>query len=255
MVAYQEPEHYFDVISNYADYMEIMNESAWNVGKANVFSQTMIDLWREKEKTPNGIADSGYPNYVAYPNVDWMEAIFTPSVYQKHSISASGSTERIKYLMSVSYMDNPGVIDNSTVTRTSYRFNLSSDVTEWLEVGARIYGYRSDTELADISGSMTLLSRGVPCIYPYYDGKYGWMENPEQSSESRNNLYFSTVTKVRISRITTIRPPLSMSNCRGTFVTMRRSITPGGMPCRSSIRPWVMPIRSAATRWPTAITT
>lgn len=101
MVAYQEPEHYFDVISNYADYMEIMNESAWNVGKANVFSQTMIDLWREKEKTPNGIADSGYPNYVAYPNVDWMEAIFTPSVYQKHSISASGSTERIKYLMSV----------------------------------------------------------------------------------------------------------------------------------------------------------
>ena len=190
MVAYQEPEHYFDVISNYADYMEIMNESAWNVGKANVFSQTMIDLWREKEKTPNGIADSGYPNYVAYPNVDWMEAIFTPSVYQKHSISASGSTERIKYLMSVSYMDNPGVIDNSTVTRTSYRFNLSSDVTEWLEVGARIYGYRSDTELADISGSMTLLSRGVPCIYPYYDGKYGWMENPEQSSESRNNLYF-----------------------------------------------------------------
>ena len=26
MVAYQEPEHYFDVISNYADYMEIMNE-------------------------------------------------------------------------------------------------------------------------------------------------------------------------------------------------------------------------------------
>ena len=102
---------------------------------------------------------------MAYPNVDWMEAIFTPSVYQKHSISASGSTERIKYLMSVSYMDNPGVIDNSTVTRTSYRFNLSSDVTEWLEVGARIYGYRSDTELADISGSMTLLSRGVPCIF------------------------------------------------------------------------------------------
>ncbi len=190
MAAYQEPEHYFDVISNYADYMEIMNESAWNVGKANVFSQTMIDLWREKEKDPYGIADSGYPNYVAYPNVDWMKAMFTPSVYQQHTISASGSTERIKYLMSASYMDNPGVIDNSAVKRISYRLNLSSQVTKWLEVGARIYGYRNDTELSDISGSMTLLSRAVPCIYPYYDGKYGWMENPEQSSESRNNLYF-----------------------------------------------------------------
>ena len=190
MAAYQEPEHYFDVISNYADYMEIMNESAYNVGKANVFSQTMIDLWREKEKDPYGIADSGYPNYVAYPNVDWMRAIYTPSIYQKHSISANGATDRIRYLMSVSYMNNPGVIDNSASQRVSYRLNLSSNVTKWLEIGARLYGYRNDTELADIMGSMTLLSRAVPCIYPYYDGKYGWMENPEQNSESRNNLYF-----------------------------------------------------------------
>ena len=88
MAAYQEPEHYFNVISNYADYMEFINESAWQVNKANVFSQTMIDLWREKEKDPYGIADSGYPNYVAYPNTDWMKAMFTPGVYQKHSVTA-----------------------------------------------------------------------------------------------------------------------------------------------------------------------
>ena len=48
MAAYQEPEHYFDVISNYADYMEIMNESAWQVDAAEpAFTQTMIDIWRE----------------------------------------------------------------------------------------------------------------------------------------------------------------------------------------------------------------
>ena len=190
MAAYQEPEHYFNVISNYADYMEFINESAWQVNKANVFSQTMIDLWREKEKDPYGIADSGYPNYVAYPNTDWMKAMFTPGVYQKHSVTASGSSDRIRYLMSFSYMDNPGVIDNSAVKKYSYRVNISSNVTKWLEIGAKLYGYRQNTELADISGSMTLLSRAVPGIYPYYDGKYGWMENQEQSSESRNNLYF-----------------------------------------------------------------
>lgn len=190
MAAYQEPEHYFDVISNYADYMEIMNESAWNVDKGNVFSQTMIDIWREKESVPNEISEKGYPNYVAYPNVDWMEAIFKPSIYQRHSVSASGASDRIKYLLSFSYMNNPGVIDNSALEKMTYRANISSQVTDWLEIGAKIYGYRSERELSDISGSMTLLSRGVPCIYPYYDGKYGWMENTEQSSESRNNLYF-----------------------------------------------------------------
>ena len=191
MAAYQEPEHYFDVISNYADYMEIMNESAWQVDAAEpAFTQTMIDIWREKELDPYGTAPSGYPNYVAYPNTDWMRAMFTPGIYQKHSVTATGSTDRIKYLLSFSYMDNPGVIDNSAVQKYSYRANISSDITKWLEVGAKFYGYRQNMELSDISGSMTLLSRGVPGIYPYYDGKYGWMENSEQSSESRNNLYF-----------------------------------------------------------------
>ena len=190
MAAYQEPEHYFKVIDNYADYMELMNESAWQVDKKQPFSQTMIDLWREKEKDPNGISESGYPNYVAYPNVDWMKAMFTPGIYQKHALSASGSSGKIRYLLSGSYMNNPGVIDNSAQRRFTFRTNVSSQITKWLEVGTRVYGYRNDLELSDITGSFTLLSRAVPGIYPYYDGKYGWMENQEQDSESRNNLYF-----------------------------------------------------------------
>lgn len=191
MASYQQPEHYFKVISNYADYMEIMNESAFNINAEKIpFSQTMIDLWREKEQDPYGKSDSGYPNYVAYPNVDWMEAIYKDAIYQKHSLSASGSSDKTKYLMSVSFMDNPGVIDNTALTKFSYRLNVESNLTKWLTIGARIYGARSQTELSDASGSFALLSRGVPCIYPYYDGKYGWMENSEQNSESRNNLYF-----------------------------------------------------------------
>ena len=190
MAAYQEPEHYFGVISNYADYMEFINESAWQVNKAQPFSQTMIDLWRDKEKDPNGISDSGYPNYVAYPNTDWMKAMFEPGIYQKHSLSASGATKQTKYLISADWMDNPGVIANTSSKRVSFRTNVSSQINSWLEVGTRLFGYRNDRTLSDITGSMSLLSRGVPGIYPYYDGKYGWMENPEQSSESRNNLYF-----------------------------------------------------------------
>lgn len=190
MAAYQEPAHYFNIIDNYADYMELINESAWQVDKKQPFSQTMIDLWREKEKDPDGISESGYPNYVCYPNVDWMKAMFKPGIYQKHSLSASGSSGRIRYLLSASYMNNPGVIDRSSQQRLTFRTNVSSQINKWLEVGTRVYGYRNNLELSDISGSFSLLSRAVPGIYPYYDGKYGWMENQEQNSESRNNLYF-----------------------------------------------------------------
>ena len=188
MLALNEPASKFEVISNYADYMSIINESADNIGATAPFSQAMIDLWREKEKDPNGISDSGYPNYVAYPNTDWMDAIYKKGIYHKHNISANGSSGGTKYLISMSYIDNPGVIDNTGSRKFQLRTNVSSQVTKWLEIGTKIWGYESNTEVSDTY--FGLMSRAVPGIYPYYDGKYGWMENPEQASDSRNNLYF-----------------------------------------------------------------
>lgn len=190
LVAFMRPANHFDVISNYADYMELMNESADNIAGKRLFSQSMIDLWREKERDPRGIADSGYPNYVAYPNTDWMRAMFENNVYQKHNITASGSGGGTNYLLSFSYIDNPGVIARTGMRKFQLRANISSQVTRWLEIGTRLWGYESTRELNNISGASDYMSRAVPGIYPYYDGKYGWMENPEQDSGARNNLYF-----------------------------------------------------------------
>ena len=109
IASYNQPLNYFHVISDYADYMAIMNESCENIGNAPLFSQASIDLWREKAADPNGISASGYPNYVAYPNTDWMKYLFKKAVYQKHNISVRGSEGKTKYLLSASFMENPGV--------------------------------------------------------------------------------------------------------------------------------------------------
>ena len=200
MVSYQEPEHYISVISNYKDYMMIMNESAANVDKSLPFSQSMIDLWAEKERDPYGIAESGYPNYVAYPNVDWMEAMYKESFYQKHAVTATGATKRIRFNMSLAYLDNPGIVDNSGQKKISLRTNLSSNITDWMEIGVRLFGYRADTELGGVTDAYTYMSRAVPGIYPYYDGKFGWMENSEQNTACRNNLYFiNRITRDRVA--------------------------------------------------------
>ncbi|WP_461533960.1 SusC/RagA family TonB-linked outer membrane protein [Sinomicrobium sp.] len=192
VIAINTPQNYLGVVSNYADYMSLINESAENIDVALPFSQSMIDLWREKEKDPHGLADSGYPNYVAYPNTDWMKSFFHRDIYQKHNLSYSGAKDGTSYLLSMTYMNNPGVIENSGVEKYSLRANVSTKVTEWLEIGTKIWGYESHREMNDLNGgSFNFLSRAVPGIYPYYDGKYGWMENPEQNSNSRNNLYFA----------------------------------------------------------------
>ena len=71
--SYNEPSKIIHTISDYPTYMKLMNESANNLGNADLFSQSTIDMWEAAKADPNGIAASGYPNYVAYPNTDWWD--------------------------------------------------------------------------------------------------------------------------------------------------------------------------------------
>ena len=192
MLGVQSPENTYDVVSNYADYMELMNEASFQNEKPLPFSQSMISLWREKEQDPYGISESGYPNYVAYPNVDGMTAFYrtdTP-IYQKHNVSASGTKDDTSFRVAMGYMDNPGMVMNTGFKKYTFRAEFSSKLFPWMEVGAKTYGFYNIKEAGDLSNVFDYAVRWVPCIYPYYDGKYGWYENPEQNSESRNNLYF-----------------------------------------------------------------
>ncbi len=66
-VSYNEPFKIVHTISDYVQYMKLMNESSNNLGNSDIFSQSSIDLWEAAKADPNGISASGYPNYVAYP--------------------------------------------------------------------------------------------------------------------------------------------------------------------------------------------
>ncbi|MBQ7195006.1 MAG: TonB-dependent receptor [Bacteroidales bacterium] len=198
MLSYEEPHRVLQQISNYADYMEFVNEAAFNSSMAQPYSQTSIDTWRAAQADPNGIAPSGYPNYVAYPNVNWLDAIFTPGIYQKHTLSASGSNSRTRYRMSLDYMDNPGIYASIGQKRISFRVNVSSKINDWAEIGTNIAGYRSDNQITDWDAQMGMISRSLPDIYPYYDGKYGWNENTEDSALARNSLYFIDQAKGKL---------------------------------------------------------
>ena len=73
-------------MSNYADYMELVNEASENIGTAGKYPQSVIDQWRQAQTNPNGISESGYPNYVAYPNTDWYDGIYQTKVMQEHAL-------------------------------------------------------------------------------------------------------------------------------------------------------------------------
>lgn len=115
-VSYNEPFKIIHTISDYVSYMKLMNESANNLGNSDIFSQSSIDLWEAANADPNGTSASGYPNYVAYPNTDWWNEIYTKQWMQKHSISLNGKEKRTGYSMSFSYIDNPGVVKKQAIS-------------------------------------------------------------------------------------------------------------------------------------------
>lgn len=187
-ISYAQPTRIIDLISNYADYMEWINESAVNIGQKGNFSQATIDLWREKSKDPNGVNERGVPNHVAYPNTDWQDVIFQHGVVNDHNISVNGGSDKIRFMLSAGYLDNPGLVDNTGIKKYNIRANVEADVTKWLTVGMRTYGSMQDKEVGNFSNANNYLRQTTPGVYPEYKGQYGYVEADEESATANNLL-------------------------------------------------------------------
>ena len=190
-LSYNTPANLIERVSNYADYMTLMNESATNVGQSSIYSDTTIEAWRNAEKDPNGISESGYPNYVAYPNTDWYDVVYNPQIMQEHSLSLIGGENKTKYSVSLSYVDNPGLVDNSGMKKYYMRSNIETELFKHLTVGFNAWGYHTDQErnnVDDLNGLQ--MKKSTPGTYPYYDGKYGTPEALEEDPSSTNPAYF-----------------------------------------------------------------
>ncbi|MDO4948892.1 MAG: SusC/RagA family TonB-linked outer membrane protein, partial [Bacteroidales bacterium] len=138
---------------------------------------------------PNAMADSGYPNYVAYPNIDWQDVMYRNEMSQEHNVSVSGSTGKSNYMVSANYLDNPGLMENTGAKRYSMRTNLNIQVTDWLKVGTQTYGYVMDKKPAGFDTPVSYMALSTPGQYPRYKGEYGFPAANEESATANNPLY------------------------------------------------------------------
>ena len=178
-------------VSNYADYMDLFNEACEGSGTATLYSPTNIDAWRAAEKDPNGISESGYPNYVAYPNTDWYDVLYNPKWMQEHTVSVVGAEKRTNYSFSATFLDNPGIAPNSGMKKYYMRSNVESKINSFLTAGIRAWGYHTDQERNNIDNlTGTEMKKANPGTYPFYDGYYGAVASTEEDASATNPLYF-----------------------------------------------------------------
>ena len=194
--SYNTPAKLIDRISNYADYMEIMNQTALNTGQAAIFNQSTIDQWRAAAQDPNGISESGYPNYVAYPNTDWYDEVYNPKWMQEHSLTVSGAEKKTTYNLSATYLNNPGLVIESGMKKYYLRADVESRPTDFLTVGLRAWGYHTDQERNSVDDLNGLnMQKTTPGTYPYYDGYYGVAEATEEDPQTWNPIQSLTASQ------------------------------------------------------------
>lgn len=171
-----------DPVSNYADYMDLMNEAYVNSGQPARFSGETIDAWRN---------DNGQ-NPLIYPNTNWIDEVFSTAIATNHNLSVSGGSDKINFYTSFGYNSNPGVIENAGYERYSFRSNVEAKVAPWLTLGAKLGGYLSNIDLGQdrIDDVFTYGVASTPGLVLRHDGRYGGMQNPEDDAQANNPLKY-----------------------------------------------------------------
>ena len=225
-VSFETVAKRLNLVTDYADFMEIQNAGLVANGQAPRFSQGKIDEWRN---------DAGR-NPTVYPNTDWQDHIYrNPSVVQNHNLSVTGGSKTVKYNISLGYVNNPGMIYYTDYKRYQLRSNIDVNIKPWLSVGTNLFGYIDEnnpsSENAAAGGDVIFGSGAfntVPgmTLYDPATGLYGGIQNPEEENVSNFNPYrrqwfydtdYPTKTKRSVMKLYARLTPVKGLTIQGSF--------------------------------------
>ncbi|GHU56446.1 SusC/RagA family TonB-linked outer membrane protein [Bacteroidia bacterium] len=105
-----------------------------SLGKApKVMNATQYISYMDESGAIPGIVSDGV-------DTNWLNETFEASPMQKHNVSVSGGNDKTTYLMSLSYLDQEGIVKgkDDNYKRYSGMFNGNQQVNKWLKVGSSI---------------------------------------------------------------------------------------------------------------------
>ena len=110
-----------------------------------------------------------------YQPDDWTDAAYKRGFRQEYEVNASGGTEKSDYYISAAYLNEDGIIDNSSFDRFTARLKANYDLTKWLRVGANI-GYTHSKTISNPnndeyqlgSTNLSYYTTRIAPIYPIY---------------------------------------------------------------------------------------
>ncbi|WP_455593249.1 TonB-dependent receptor [Bacteroides sp.] len=151
------------------DYATLYNESLAYDGKAPRFTNEEI------EKLRNG------SDPYRYANTDWQKLLYTGAGFQQqHNINIAGGTEKVRYMSSIGYQQQTGIIQHVSKKQFNARINLDITPVKGLEINTSLsFTNRDIVEPTNpYTGNMGMYFSMVNCMAPWIpykdaNGYYG----------------------------------------------------------------------------------
>ena len=185
---------------NSADAATYYNKALESSGKAPRFTEDDIRLFRD-----------GTDPY-GHPDTDWNDLGFAGNGFMhQHNINLSGGSENIKYMASVGYLNQNGIMKHSNREQFNMRTNLDAKLSDHVNVRANmsfIHNDYADPTNSYVGGGSDQIIRQLNRIAPWIpykneDGTYGtigdgnpvaWLDLDQ--TLNRNNQNFSGILAV-----------------------------------------------------------
>ena len=186
-------EMQYDALKNYYLNNGYNATEAWQRANANLFgdsgngglgynvysypeSQVLIGL--NGKLNPNAtlgrlITDENGEQFWVTPD-DWEEAGTRTGLRQEYNASVMSANDRGNFLMSLGYLNNEGLTENSDLKRFTGRLKADYQVKKWLKVGGN-FGYArfdgnslNDNGSSSSTGNLWAFTDQIAPIYPAY---------------------------------------------------------------------------------------
>lgn len=131
--------------------------------------------------------------YYVLPD-DWKDAAYKQGFRQEYTVNVSGGSQKGSFYSSLGYLDEDGVIDNSSYQRFTGRLKADYQVRDWLKVYTNV-GYvhstmESNPKLSDSdmsSANMGYYTQFIAPIYPLYVRTLDANNNPVIRTDKYGN--------------------------------------------------------------------
>lgn len=182
-----------------ATYMEMVNAANLNIGGTAPYSKEAIEATRN------------HTDPINYPDTNWADWLFHTGTVQNHSVAVSGGGNLARFALTVNYLDNQGLVDNTNSNRLNIRANTTVNLLDNLSVNMDFNSYRTNREqpLFNNGGDIfTYIYRTPPITAVHYPMKEGsdivyYGNRPEQRNPAaileRGGTYTSLEDNININ--------------------------------------------------------